>query len=1329
MNTNTFKTTKKLEDMSKKELKRIMKRAGLQYNSSMAEEDMISAIKEYRATKKAELDEARENARFELGRDFDRAFMFWKRTHKELKYFTTEDYGKLVSGWKLIMSLLNLLDEEKKYINITDSVEATASALASVLNSSEEDTSAWTEDECASYIVNTLEDIKASVFSENITKEQFDLIKVDINDIVYGNRFECDETRLYNPALCTVIPKDGIPLLATSEDGIARILKQRGVDTISVEMGRTPEDYLQLNNLPLLDKLLHFRKELGLSAIHEAAIANLTDTELANYVMEHAEEFALYDMEEIHKHKLLREGFYLRSGKHYMPAFQSPSANRQATICYVLVSGATIEECRQQIQDMWLDVTGIATWQDFLDEFSDKNGEVVMAKVVARIATRGSNSFSLDKIAPDIAEIVKNFNVHYAKDTKTAIHKVYRTKLDNGLSEIMERDVDIVDGDGQGQVSFTGAAYIATGLKRISRNDLEYFLEEFPKVGRNASKVKPGSRLDKIIKRIPAVFQIRHGEKKGLLVRWNLEAIEATKDIEVIIPDSVRKFIGGEWSEYPLEICNFLKGKEDWAYLNPQFISALMWDNPNALVDICRYWEKYMLESIHNIGKAQQFHGMAKSNDEDDKENSTNASNLVSILRNCSDLIDDFQVINWRKDQYRKFINDMKIGRVMVPGQYTYMIFDPAYQLNKWFGLDLPCLASGEFYHNGKDCEAMMARSPLIDPSEAQKVQLVANENYRYLADTVVFNGFDGTADDMGGGDFDGDICEIVCNDTEIGKIIVNGICKCDYQIWSEAKSAQKVPFTWDNLIEYWATSGSTIDRTGVITNYASRALDIARHLYACIHFAKLMQCEDITFVHPRAFGKGLGCNVKPYAGMENGKRTWVVKGLATCQLTKKAKATEKYSKDFRPEDVEPWDVYFPCDYGKDDTAILGHKTFEEVEEYIKYFLDIVGILRCDQGDEIDGAKTGFHPEILPFCMVKITANHMLSRQEVLDRDQAVASKLNVYQSLSPLGRVHDYTLMIEEKVSQAFEMKGSNKIFLLQSLLTEEETAMLNMSVRKSDGTVCTLVEYIAKERKKPYNQKLYNALQNNLDINSTIKDNEIYGTLLPDSTRANDGLYALAEALKVTPEVIAVACYIATYTKDSKQSEGLTYGWILFDELLSVFSRGNKKFELFRLPANVEKACIKDGVLYVNDNKYINIKSKDCEIVPIQVINGRNYALIQKIADVVVTPRKNEVVYGAKTYTIGTYGFQYHSAGTKDEWKRLVRENGFVFDITMDSTNRAVLSINGKSISALIAVGADFDLMNKKVRVVNNQQTSPIVEANASIKNIQVQIIGEAQ
>lgn len=1279
MNTTNFETMKVTE------LKELCRKAGIKGYSRMKKAELVDALNNSKELKKMVLTEAKTFAKGELGRDFDKAVMFWKKLN-DLKFVSADDYYDMVDSWKLLTGLLKLVDEKTNTINITENLADTAQAISGLFCHQDVDFSQYTTEELSAYILDTLNDFSLSVFSKRLVKETSKMIKISMNDLEMGDIITFNELRLYDPQK-TVAPKDGIPYLDSAEDGISRMLSEKGVDIINVFMGVTADDP---NDMLEVAKLLDVKK------------------------------------------RILTEGFYLQSGKHYMPAFQSPSANRRATLTFVSVTGATIQECREEIKRLWLDVTGLKDWKAFEKAFYDKNGNVVIAKVVARLSTRGSNSFSIAKVAPDIADIIKNLNVAYVEDTATKVFKDYQTVTEAGNLEFVSGDgFEITDGDGQGIIDFITSAYIASGLRRISRNELDYFLVEWDKVSRDVHNVRPGSRLDKIIRKIPAVFQIRHGEKKGLLVRWNLEAIDATKDINIIIPDSVRKFIGGEWSEYPLEICNFLKRKNEWAYLNPQFISALAWENPNALIKIAKYWEQYEVESFDNIAKAQQFHGIIKSSD--DEDNQSVAGNLVSALRTSSDLIDDFQILNWRKDQYRKFNDDMQIGRLMVPGQYTYMIFDPAYLVNKWFGLDLPCLASKEFYHNGKDCRAMLARSPLIAPYEAQNVQLVNNEEYKYLADTVVFNGYDGTADDMGGGDHDGDQCEIVCDDTEFGKIIVDGVRDCNYVVWEPAKGAQKVPFNWNNLIEYWANDGSTIDKTGIITNYASRALDIANHLKSCIYFAKFYGCDTVTFLHPKSFGKGLGSNYQPQTDYIDGKLTFSVKALIEAKFTKTAQ--DKYAnRSFNPMEVEPWEVWFPYDFGK-ARGFIGTKTFDEIEEEIQYYMDIVHRLRLFQGEEIDGAKTGYHPEIPSFVEIKLTAKHMLTRQEVLSKEQGISSKLNVYWSLSPLGRLHDYSGKIIDRIADMFG-NGSNKIFLLQSLLTDIEAKEINTLYPMSDGSRMSLVDIMVM-RKKAYNTRVYDTMKNMSGEDATgtlatLKDAEIYGTKNPDGTRQQDGLYALADLLNISPISVAVAGYIATYTKDSKQGEGLTYGWLLFDELLSVFSRGNKKYELFRLPASVEKAYIVDRVLYVNDSKYIDINADDCDNVVIQVINGRPYGLIHKISKNAGTQRKSDVVLGAKTYTIGTYGFKHHiigSADPKQVWKQLVKENGFVFDITMDATNRAVLSINGKSISALMPVGADFDLMNKKVKVVNNPQVSPIKESNASITNLQVVIIGEIQ
>ena len=89
-------------------------------------------------------------------------------------------------------------------------------------------------------------------------------------------------------------------------------------------------------------------------------------------------------------------------------------------------------------------------------------------------------------------------------------------------------------------------------------------------------------------------------------------------------------------------------------------------------------------------------------------------------------------------------------GRLKVPGMYTYMVTDPAYVLNNVFGLDLPCLQSGENYFNGLECNVGAFRVPLIAQQNAQKVPVVDIEDYWYMRDMLVFNGFDGQWESIG---------------------------------------------------------------------------------------------------------------------------------------------------------------------------------------------------------------------------------------------------------------------------------------------------------------------------------------------------------------------------------------------------------------------------------------------------------------------------------------------------------------------------------------------------------------------------------------------------
>lgn len=940
-------------------------------------------------------------------------------------------------------------------------------------------------------------------------------------------------------------------------------------------------------------------------------------------------------------------------------------------------------------------------------------GVVNFSKMMARISGRGSNSFNLSKIAPEWAEKIANARIDYTDDVKMTINHPFRTQVEGGmLSGVQNGERTTTPGDGQMIGSFTFHAMIAVGMRIISENEYYDFMNLWEAADKDVKNVTIGSRLYKLIRKIPTVFQIRHGSKKGISVRYNLEAVEATKDFDAIVPESVRKFVDGDWDTFPLEICNYLKRKKEWVSLNPQFVSALQYENPNALIPIVKYWVDFAKESLNDTAKAQQFHGIMKSSD--DEDSATVASNLTAAMRANSDLINESQVCNWRKDQYKKFMNDIRVGRVMVPGIYSYMVCDPAFLIEQTYGVEVPHLQSNEYFFNGKECGCGLFRSPLIHPSEAQKVTVLDKEGYWYYHDVIIFNGYDGVWERMGGADFDGDICAIIPNDTEFGMIIWNGIKDYDWDIVIPSEGQVKVPCTLNNLLNHLVSTAHT-DRTGKITNEAMTCMDIANHLRAAVFFANNKDCTTISFIHPKAFGQSskYGTFGSDYqfglATDSEGNKTLQLKGFATAILSK---------------DTVNFD---------EANSVMGTKNFSEVERIAQYYEDLAGCGKVCVGVEIDCAKTGVpaegkdgtrYPEAL---QVKYCAHWSITRKTMLGRPISKNHQLNTFHSLSPMGRIHDYIGDWETPGSNAYSINealssGTDKMFLLHSLLTDEERAILNQTWNMSDGSTNNLIG-IMKIRKTAYNNDIRALITNAEGDDQT-------NAMRSRKEREVTELYAMCNSINISTEIVAVAAYIATYDKDSKQNNALTYGWILFDELLSVFSRGNKKYELFRLPSNVEECYIAGCSLYVNGKKYMPIKADDCAMVPIQVINGRNYGLIRKHVVNVQEQRGVDVVYNSTVYTIGAFGFKYHIAAgagdPKDTWKKIVAENGYVCDIVMDDTNRAVISVNGKSIAALMRT-TNFELMGKRVKFVDSHAT--IKETAAAITGLQCVIIGEAQ
>ena len=1300
---------KNYSEMTVKELKEMAKNNGIKGYSRLNKSDLVSVLNKFEENKKKDMKkEAYDEAKKELGTNYNKAVAFWSSLYNQKPHWY--DMKDVCLVWNILSHMAN---EEEAFT----SLEMMARSIAKIFSVKDFSVENKSDEELSAFINEYVEQFKRDTQTETLHKEGYKIIKASLDDIQV-----IDGKAYINSANACVFTQDEIKIKRQENGG--KIYSMRVVETSENGISR----------------------ELEISKDIQDIIKTSNDT---SYIMLYMGDDKIDDKYNMTckdlKELIFRNGYWdIATGRHYNCAIQGASMNRKANYLFIPVPGW------KEAFELWFRITGTKDVEGFKNAFGIFMN---LAKTFTRVSSRGSSTISISKVSPEVAEEIKNARVYYSKDTTTIVRRKYRQLINNTIVE-KEGDREITDADGQTIISLSFGARLTLGYKIITKNEYDEFVllwTAHKAEGGTLFTVNPNSRLGILISKIPPVWQIRHGAKKGLAVIYDLENIKETESYDVICPDSVRKFMDGEWSKFPLEICNYLKKKKNIVYLNPQFIEALHFENPNALIPIVQDLLQFMNDSMTDIQKRMEFHKTFVS---DNDTTTTIGSFLVDAITTNTDLMNEPQVQKWSLAQYEKMVNDLKIGRIPVPGMYSYMVFDPAYQVNKIFGTNLPTLASGEFYHNGLDCKCGLFRSPLIHPFEAQKVQLVNKTQYWYLRDCAVFNGFDGTADRMGGGDFDGDTCAIIPDNTWQGKIIVDGIRCLDYDVWEPALNAKKVYFVPDvnddkamtNLIKH-LVDGAKVDRTGIITNFGSRGLDISNHLISAIYDAKQAGCTDITFIHPELFGKdnAYGATYLPH---KEGN-TFCLKGICEGNYVEEPMGSGNFKL--------VWNVDSP-------TAIIGKKSFEEVEEYDnKIYLDTVVVkARVYQGREIDGAKTGVFAEgkdgkdFTDTDIVRVynSPHTMLTRQISLGRrsEEKKLDKtfINSFITLSPWGKVHDYINDALYNVDGSLKPntfldiltnRGINKCYILNSLLTEEERKAINNKYLMSDGSYMTLVEMMV-QRKSVYNYNIRNISLASNEIKSEVTKNigndleteDILGTFSIGTIKEKEyaELANIASIINVPMTAVAAACYLGTYmSKDGATNTGISYAWIIPDALLEIFSRQNKKWGWFRIPNNAETVSVKDNTLYVNDKVFSSINAYDTDFVLIKIINDNKYAWIQRRVDMVIEPSatvSNTIVNG-KTYTVKALGMNYYASFNVDGWKAMVKANKFCFDVKISEEGRLEAFINGTPICTIQGDKdielSTMELIGRTVKIINNPNSNPIKFNANSISNISVMII----
>ena len=908
----------------------------------------------------------------------------------------------------------------------------------------------------------------------------------------------------------------------------------------------------------------------------------------------------------------------------------------------------------------------------------------------------------------------KNLNlVGYSKLKKAELISLIENAASNEMiSSVTDNSIyshETTPADGQGLIGLVYGAFLSCSLRIITDNELDKFETLYNSVA-SIDDLLANRELMKIVNRIPKAFQVRHKHTgtKGMFLVFPLELVEQTKDIDIVITDGLSKYGNQSWGTTDIEVCAYLKKKAEWVSLNVQFINALInYTEPTFLLPIVDYWHSQAVETLTNDIAKLKFHNIVSSfGGEDD-----NDLRLATALKTNISLKNERYMVNLASEQYNKFYTGLMTGRMMVPGIYSYMLTDPIYMLNQLFNTRLEGeLKSGEYWCNGKTCLAGLFRSPMIAPFEAQKVQLVSHKFFDvFYRDVTIFNGHDGAWELMSGADFDGDTCACIPNDTDMGNIIVSAIKEQDYVILHESKSAQKVQYNadtfWADLAKYNSTVARA-DRTGLITNHATKAVEMWHHLKNVLYYAKKNDCVGIYMYHPNQCRKdenGNIINTNPHTVMINGEKWFGMRGLVYANKDTGFKWVEEY----------------PC----------GKHSFEDIEELMYKYMLKVEYLNPIQGDEIDGAKTGYYPELFKAIEIPFQSEQTTARNIAVGKTVSKTAKKNSYVSYSPLGIIYKYAEQKYNEFKELLESKTADKMGLLMNLLTAEESAQLNTNLQVGND-VMSLIDYI-KLRRTEFGKQMYavandhalteeekiqkySALKNGIDL---IENGEVVHHKGEIET-----LVDLAGMLNVSEEVIAVACYIATNERNGQQNSGLGYGWMLFDQLLSVFARDNEQVVLYRVPGNTETVAVANGELFINGKKFTSVEAVDCDYVPVQNINGRLFALVRKNK---IAKTTGNAVSGIIVNTGVLMGFKYNGESV-DSFKQTIVANGYQFVVNYDDESNICAFVNGKLFCRLSSTGADSrnigSLVGHTVKVVK----SPNYEEYAGgIKNLMVQVI----
>lgn len=300
-----------LKEMSNKDIVEELKACGLKKSDFCGDDGRWIPRQGLIAILLKPLHEARDMAKETLGKDFAKAVSFWKQL-RNIQAMDEHDYPEMTESWEVLKTLVNISHENGAF-----DLRETANALKEIFCPTA-DFSAYSDEELASFVQASIEQFQLSAFTERLVKESTDIIKMSMDNVEFtpdGAVFDSSEAASFTGKKIEYSKKNSIMRrVESSEDGISRMLQEKGKTSITVFMGqqgRTPEEQQFLDN----------RKR-------EVFTHGITD---------------------------------VATGKHYLFAFQNPSSARKANFMFVEADDW------DEIKALWCEVTGTGSLEELVE--------------------------------------------------------------------------------------------------------------------------------------------------------------------------------------------------------------------------------------------------------------------------------------------------------------------------------------------------------------------------------------------------------------------------------------------------------------------------------------------------------------------------------------------------------------------------------------------------------------------------------------------------------------------------------------------------------------------------------------------------------------------------------------------------------------------------------------------------------------------------------------------------------------------------------------------------------------------------------------------------